>query len=198
MSEPRLYVSGGMNPPSGRTDRGPAGLAVEGNNMDQILKTQWKQQGPACGWYISYLYRKSGTQLSAALKDMGLSGNQSIVLVGIYRNEGINQRALADTIAMAPGVMSRVLRDLEDAGYVEKRRDEQNRRNYLLYLTPAGTAAAERSLLLQGGYWDHLLQALTPEEQASLNDLLEKLERRASQTPAPEPASESGALQMGE
>ncbi len=106
---------------------------------------QWKQQAPACGWYISYLYRKSLSQMATAFKSIGFSGNQSVVLVGVYRNEGINQRTLADTIAMAPGVMSRVLRDLEDAGYVEKRRDEENRRNYLLYLTPAGTAAAEQS-----------------------------------------------------
>ena len=149
--------------------------------MDQILKTQWKLQAPACGWYISYLYRKSGTQISAALKDMNLSGNQSVVLVGIYRNEGSNQRALADAIAMAPGVMSRVLRDLEDAGYVEKRRDELNRRSYLLYLTPEGTAAAEQSLLLQGSYWEHLLQDFTEEEKSTLNFLLEKMEHRASQ-----------------
>ena len=149
--------------------------------MDQILKTQWKLQAPACGWYISYHYRKSGTQISAALKDMNLSGNQSVVLVGIYRNEGSNQRALADAIAMAPGVMSRVLRDLEDMGYVEKRRDEQNRRNYLLYLTPEGTAAAEQSLLLQGSYWEHLLQDFTEEEKSTLNFLLEKMEHRASQ-----------------
>ena len=149
--------------------------------MDQILKTQWKLQAPACGWYISYLYRKSGTQISAALKDMNLSGNQSVVLVGIYRNEGSNQRALADAIAMAPGVMSRVLRDLEDAGYVEKHRDELNRRNYLLYLTPEGTAAAEQSLLLQGSYWEHLLQDFTEEEKSTLNFLLEKMEHRASQ-----------------
>ena len=91
--------------------------------MDQGLKMQWKQLAPACGWYISYLYRKSLSQMATAFKSIGFSGNQSVVLVGVYRNEGINQRTLADTIAMAPGVMSRVLRDLEDAGYVEKRRD---------------------------------------------------------------------------
>ena len=151
--------------------------------MDQTLKTQWKLQAPACGWYISYLYRKSFSQMSAAFKELHLhlSGNQSVVLVGIYRNEGSNQRALADAIAMAPGVMSRVLRDLEDAGYVEKRRDELNRRNYLLYLTPEGTAAAEQSLLLQGSYWEHLLQDFTEEEKSTLNFLLEKMEHRASQ-----------------
>ena len=137
--------------------------------MDQGLKMQWKQQAPACGWYISYLYRKSLSQMATAFKSIGFSGNQSVVLVGdgsfrfwgnrtldttTYTFETYTRTAqtLADTIAMAPGVMSRVLRDLEDAGYVEKRRDEENRRNYLLYLTPAGTAAAEQSLLLQKGY----------------------------------------------
>lgn len=163
--------------------------------MDQDLKTQWKQQAPACGWYISYLYRKSGTYISTALKDMKLSGNQSIVLVGIYRNEGINQRTLADAIAMAPGVVSRVLRDLEDADYVEKRRDEQNRRNYLLYLTPAGTEAAEKSLSIQGSYWEYLLQDLTAEEKTILNSLLVKMERCASQTATSKNTSEHEVFQ---
>lgn len=64
---------------------------------------------------------------------------------------------------------------------MEKRRDEQNRRNYLLYLTPEGTEAAEQSLLRQGNYWEHLLQDFTEEEKSTLNYLLEKLERRAGQ-----------------
>ncbi|MGI5933941.1 MAG: MarR family winged helix-turn-helix transcriptional regulator [Lawsonibacter sp.] len=163
--------------------------------MDQVLKMQWKQQSPACGWYISYLYRRSFSQMSSAFKSIGLSGNQSVVLVGVYRNEGINQRTLADTIAMAPGVMSRVLRELEDAGYVEKRRDEENRRNYLLYLTPAGTEAAERSQMLQRVYWEDLLQDLTAEEKSTLNTLLEKMERRAAQAAVPKDVDDQGAVQ---
>ena len=166
--------------------------------MDQGLKMQWKQQAPACGWYISYLYRKSLSQMATAFKSIGFSGNQSVVLVGVYRNEGINQRTLADTIAMAPGVMSRVLRDLEDAGYVEKRRDEENRRNYLLYLTPAGTAAAEQSLLLQKGYWENLLQDLTAEEKTTLNALLEKKERRAARVVVPKDRNGQGPFQQDE
>lgn len=128
--------------------------------------------------------------MGAAFKELNLSGNQSIVLIGIYRNEGSNQRALADTIAMAPGVMSRVLRDLEDIGYVEKRRDEENRRNYLLYLTPKGTAVAEQSLQLQKNYWEHLLQELTEEEKVTLNVLLKKLESGVSHYASPKDADE--------
>lgn len=153
---------------------------MKGYVMDQALKTQWKQHAAVCGWYISYLYRKSFSEMNTS-SGIGISGNQSIVLVGIYRNEGTNQRTLADTIAMMPSVMSRILRELEDAGYVEKRRDEQNRRNYMLYLTPAGEAVAEHSLRFQQAYWQHILQDLTFEETTQLNELLEKLELRAGQ-----------------
>ena len=155
--------------------------------MERPSKANWKNHKAACGWYISYLYRKSFSDLGAAFKSMELSANQSIVLVGIYRNEGINQRTLADFIAMAPGVMSRVLRELEDSGYIEKRRDERNRRNYMLYLTPAGEETAARSLQLQQGYWDYLLQDISTEETAALNRLLEKMELRAVQAAGAEP-----------
>lgn len=147
--------------------------------MDKEQMEQWKEQAPACGWYISYLYRRTITRLLPELKSLGLSGLQSVILVGIYRNEGTNQKALAEEIAMAPGAMSRTLRELEDVGYVEKKRDEENRRNYLLYLTPAGRITAEKSLSIQGDYWSGLLQDLSSQETDELNRMLEKMEIRA-------------------
>lgn len=149
--------------------------------MEQTKGKQWKDQAPACGWYISYLYRSTFTWLVQKLKKVGLSGSQSVILVGIYRNEGTNQKALAEEIAMTPGVMSRTLRELEDAGYVEKKRDEENRRNYRLYLTPEGERTAEKSLSIQENYWNCLLEDLTPEETGMLNRLLGKMELRARQ-----------------
>ena len=108
--------------------------------MNYDLKLHWQEDPAVCGWFISYLYRNSAVQMAAVSKELTLSHAQSIVLVGIYRREGINQRALADKIAMAPGVISRILRDLEDRGYVIKQRDEDNRRNFprkrLEFLTP--------------------------------------------------------------
>lgn len=132
-----------------------------------------------CGRYISYLYRKSGTYFTSEFKKIGLSSAQSIVLIGIYRYEGINQQALAETISMMPGVASRVLRELEDKDYVKKVRNEENRRNYNLYLTPKGLEITEYSLTLQGKYWNRLLQGISPEEIIVLNTLLQKMERQA-------------------
>lgn len=133
-----------------------------------------------CGWYISYLYRKSGAYFSAELKKIGLSSTQSIVLIGIYRREGINQSALGESISILPSVGTRVLRELEDRGYLTKERDEQNRRNYNLHLTPVGRELAEQSLRIQQVYWEKLLEEFSPEEADTLNRLLARMETRAS------------------
>ena len=147
--------------------------------MDENLKLHWREDPATCGWYISYLYRQGSVQMAAQLRDIDLSPAQSIVLVGIYRNEGINQRTLAQAISMAPGVVSRILRELEDRRLVEKRRDEENRRNYMLYLTEEGERRTEGSLAIQGQYWNGLLQVLTPEEAGTLSWLLRKVKEKA-------------------
>lgn len=154
--------------------------------MDMERKLHVDETQAVCGRSISYLYRRSGAYFTQQFKDLDLSAAQSIVLVGIYRYDGLNQRTLADMISMTPGVVSRTLRELEDKGYVEKERDEANRRNYLLHLTPAGMELTETSLRIQGAYWDALLQGLSPEEIATLNALLQRVELRASTLSAEE------------
>lgn len=147
--------------------------------MSTELRLHLDEQPAACGRYISYLYRKSASYCSTGFKEIGLSAMQSILLVGIYRHEELNQRTLAEIIAVDPGVASRTLRELEDRGYIEKRRDEQNRRSYNLYLTPRGEEEAEKSLQIQGEYWNRLLQEFSGEEITVLNDLLRRMECRA-------------------
>ena len=147
-----------------------------------MSKHSVSEEAPAaCGWYISYLYRKSGASLTLQLKQLGLSPAQSIMLVGIYRNEGVNQQTLCDLISVLPSVASRALRELEDMGCIIKKRDEENRRNYNLYLTPSGRDLTEKSLMIQEKYWSRLLKEFTPEEVDTLNQLLARMERQASQ-----------------
>lgn len=116
-----------------------------------------------------------------AMKELDLAPSQSMMLVGIYRNEGFNQQTLCKLISVLPSVASRALRELEDKGCIRKERDEQNRRNYNLYLTPAGRELAEKSLMMQEKYWNSLLAGFTPEEVAMLNQLLSRMEHRASE-----------------
>lgn len=147
--------------------------------MKRSMQFYWEGHPAEYGSSISFLYRSSSAYFSQKFKEFGLSGAQSIVLVAIYRYDGLNQRTLADIIAMTPGVVSRTLRELEDSGYIEKERDETNRRNYLLHLTPSGLEMTEKSLKVQGEYWSGLIKVISPEETVTLNRLLRQIETKA-------------------
>ena len=68
-----------------------------------------------------------------------------------------------------------VLKKLEAKGFVQRQRDEQDRRKVLLVLTEAGRAHAKPSPGAQTQ--EQLFAALTEEEQQTLRKLLEKLEQ---------------------
>ena len=127
------------------------------------------------GRSISYVYRKATAETAACLREIGLTSAQSIVLVGVYRYEGVNQKKLSETISMDTAPVSRVLTQLEKSGFIERVRDEDNRRNFLLYLTPSGRSLAEKSLQLQSEYWERISEEFTPDQWESLARLLEHL-----------------------
>jgi DNA-binding MarR family transcriptional regulator len=89
------------------------------------------------------------------------------------------QHELAEAFCMDANNVVLLLNELEDLGYVTRRRDPSDRRRHLVDLTPAGQAglsAAERS---QETIEDDVLQALDAEERATLWRLLARALRGA-------------------
>lgn len=68
-------------------------------------------------------------------RTLGLTRAQWRVLAQLRRREGINQTALADVLEIENITMARHIDRLEDAGWVERRRDPGDRRAWRLYLT---------------------------------------------------------------
>jgi DNA-binding MarR family transcriptional regulator len=87
-----------------------------------------------------------------------------------------------------------LLNELEDLGYVTRRRDPDDRRRHLVDLTAGGRGALERAEHAQEQIEDDVLQALDAEERATLWQLLARALRGAeparaeacSQEPAPQ------------
>jgi DNA-binding MarR family transcriptional regulator len=67
-----------------------------------------------------------------------------------------------------------MLNDLEDAGYVERRRDPTDRRRHIVSMTPAGERALELAEHKLETVEGEVLGNLTPAERAKLHDLLAK------------------------
>jgi MarR family transcriptional regulator for hemolysin len=67
----------------------------------------------------------------------GITRAQWAVLAKVERNEGMKQTELAEQMEMQPITLTRLIDKLCDAGWIERRGDDSDRRVNRLYLKPA-------------------------------------------------------------
>jgi DNA-binding MarR family transcriptional regulator len=85
------------------------------------------------------------------------------------------QKDLVDALDIRPSSLSELLNKLETKELVERRPDEQDKRNSIVSLTEAGEKAAETAAEKYRKLNDRLFGALNSEERSQLNSLLVKL-----------------------
>ena len=85
-----------------------------------------------------------------------------------------SQRQVSERLQLDPSDLVAVVDWLEEAGFVRRRRDEQDRRRYALDLTAAGRRALRVRARSAERMNEQLFSALDPEERAHLRTLLLK------------------------
>ena len=110
--------------------------------------------------------------VSERLREIGLSVPQCDVLTTLTEAEGVSQQDLAKRLYVTKGNISGLLDRLEGAGLVERRSTAADRRQYEIYLTPAGREAAERAICIQHELIGATLGRLPAEDLAAFENLL--------------------------
>ncbi|HEV3128885.1 MAG TPA: MarR family winged helix-turn-helix transcriptional regulator [Solirubrobacteraceae bacterium] len=87
-------------------------------------------------------------------------------------HDGTPQQELGGTLCMDAKNVVLLLNDLEDDGYIIRRRDSEDRRRHLVYITAAGREALEHAARVLEEIEGDVLQGLDAEERATLWDLL--------------------------
>jgi MarR family transcriptional regulator, organic hydroperoxide resistance regulator len=87
--------------------------------------------------------------VSDRLREIGVSIPQCDVLTTLTEQEGVSQQELAKRLYVTKGNISGLIDRLEEAGLVERRSTEIDRRQHALYLTGAGREKAERAIAVQ-------------------------------------------------
>lgn len=126
---------------------------------------------------ISLVYRYIGENVIAELEDIDLTPGLSILLIGIMRNEGSNQRSLADIVHIDTATVSKNLRILEKRGFIVRHIDPDNRRSFIINITEAGIEKATESLSIQYAVWDKIFDNFTKKELKSLSYLSRKVNK---------------------
>ena len=107
----------------------------------------------------------------------GLSISEKGIIMILGQLGTVNSKTLSRTMDINPGTISLYVERLVRKSLVERRRDEQDRRNWLLLLTRKGKTEYEETCRGSVEYTSGILEALTQKEQERLFELLDKVSK---------------------
>jgi len=112
------------------------------------------------------VYRRSGEEL------LGMHMRLLMALSYVRDHDNAPQQELAEALCMDANNVVLLLNELEDLGYVARRRDPDDRRRHLVALTTEGSDALSSAERAQETIEDDVLRGLDPSERAVLWQLL--------------------------
>ena len=114
-----------------------------------------------------------------AVKDMEINGRDSEFLICIAHDEGMTQEKLAERLCIDKSAVTRRMSSLTEMGYVERRKNPDDKRSIQLFLTPKSKEIISQMRSIGINWNNYLMSDLTNEEQELLDIFLEKVKKRA-------------------
>jgi len=113
--------------------------------------------------------------LTTRLADLDLPAADINVLANLADGVARTVGARADATATRPSTLTSLLDRLTGRGFIVRETDLADRRSFVIRLTPAGRAAAERAAAAITDLERQALAAVTPAERAGFHALLDAL-----------------------
>jgi DNA-binding MarR family transcriptional regulator len=142
-----------------------------------------KQPHPASSMVLLPRLAKQVMRRSSA-ELLGMDLRLLMALSYLGDHDGAPQQELVDALCMDAKNVVLLLNELEDCGYLVRRRDSGDRRRHRVHITDAGRQALERAARAQEDIEDDVLQALDADERATLWELLTRAVRGAEHAAA--------------
>lgn len=122
---------------------------------------------------VDHLARLGRRGLADSWEASGCLRPRHMVAVKVLGERGpMTQHALGEALTLDPSNVVGLLNELEKRGLITRQRDPADRRRHIVSLSPAGEGELTASREVFRGLEDELLRALTPDERATLHDLL--------------------------
>lgn len=119
--------------------------------------------------------QQSGRVMTRYMEERGLTPSQFDALATLGDTEGMTFKELSQRSMVTGGTLTPVLNRMELKGLVARCKGETDNRQTIVRLTPEGQALYEKTFLPFIDYARSYLDHLTPDEQAQLTLLLNKL-----------------------
>ncbi|MGL5087132.1 MAG: MarR family winged helix-turn-helix transcriptional regulator [Clostridium sp.] len=129
----------------------------------------------ALGAYISQIHRKSNVFITKKLSKYGLGSGQYMFLLRLYREDGINQEALAEGLMIDKGTTARAIKKLEEVGLIYRVKDEADKRAYGVFLSDKAKNIKAEVFDILNEWEDKVTNNLEDDEKIEIMRLLKKV-----------------------
>lgn len=133
-----------------------------------------------------------GRAFDDALIEVGGTLPTWLVLIALKTRPTANQRQLADSVGIQGATLTHHLNGMERAGLLTRRRDPDNRRVHVVFLTAEGEAAFHRMRTAAVAFDQRLRSGLDAADVAELDSLLRRLHTNISPVADLQPAGVDG------
>ena len=165
-------------------DTGDGRVVTEGTNKLSKGEDELRIEPPAAdtpprsvGFLLSQLGFFSSRAFTEALEPLGIGPRDFLLMRFVAAAEGQSQQALAERLGVPASRMVALVDHLEEAGFVERHLDPEDRRVRGLHLTRKGRGVLERASEIAIDYETRLCAGINREEREQLIDLLQKLQQ---------------------
>jgi DNA-binding MarR family transcriptional regulator len=139
--------------------------------------------GDNVAFLLSQLGHRSASVFADLIASIDLTPPHSGILRAIAAEPGRSQQALSGQLGLLPSRVVAYVDELEDRGYVERRRNPDDRRLHALYLTGAGKKVMTKIGELARQHERLMTTGLDAEQRETLRELLSVVAENQELTP---------------
>jgi DNA-binding MarR family transcriptional regulator len=152
--------------------------------------TQWP------GYVMQFVFDSWFASYEREIAQVGLSVSGFLVLVVLDDEGPDTQTRLAERLSIDRSAMVAVVDELEEKGYVERRRSKGDRRTVPVHVTKLGSKAAARARAVTDASNHRIFAGFSPKDEEVFYDLLVRMADSAA--PAPEIPGNAAGIELGD
>lgn len=127
------------------------------------------------GKYLSIAHRAHTAQLDQKLKPYDISHGQVLLLIALYKQDGIYQKTLCDIYNINKAAVGRGLKKLKNINFITKKTDPKDKRRQLIYLTDKGREFQPKLKKVLNSIEAEMKADLTKEEIKIFSKVIKKI-----------------------
>lgn len=129
----------------------------------------------SAGYLINHLARMFAQGLAAAIRPLGLSTGTFPALLELWESDGVTQKHLVSKLGIEQATMANTLNRMERDGLITRRKDPEDGRSQLVWLTDQARALHAPAVAAAEAVNEDLLAPLTTDERRQLLALMRKV-----------------------